>query len=176
MRHTLPRLEERACKMVRYGGTYNAEAYAEAALDEFFIRWPSGKKPTPEQVLALIEIFFEGIDVEITCHESGPGYRTGFDVLLNTLPRLRHSDCGGPPGAPVRQLVTVSLNSIVGEDDERGFSTCTDGRDTAAALANGLCVFVRETVFRDVLPSGYDRDLDQIVAQWRADHEPRCKL
>jgi hypothetical protein len=162
--------------MARLGGTYNAEAYAEAALDEFFIRWPPGKEPTPEQVLVLIEIFFEGIDVEITFHQSEPGARGGFDVLLNTLPRLRHSDCGGPPGAPVRQLVMVSLNSIVGKHDERGFSTCTDGRATAAALANGLCVFVRETVCRDVLPLGHDRELDQIVAQWRAVHEPRCDL
>jgi len=161
--------------MVQLGGTYNAEAYAEAALDEFFIRWPPGKEPSPEQVLVLIEIFFEGIDVEITCRQS-PGYRTGFDVLLNTLPRLRHSDCGGPPGAPVRQTVLVSLNSIVGKHDERGFSTDTDGRGAAAALANGLCVFVRETVCRDVLPLGHERDLNQIVAQWRAGHEPQCDL
>ncbi len=162
--------------MVRQGGTYNAEAYAEASLDEFFIRWPPGKEPTPEQVLVLIEIFFEGIDVEITCRQSKRNYHGGFDVLLNTLPRLRHSDCGGPPGAPVRQLVMVSLNAIVGPNDERGFNTCTDGRDTASALANGLCVFVRETVCRDVLPLGHDRDLGQIVTKWRADHEPRCDL
>ncbi len=170
MRHKLDRLVARAKSMTHGLYPYGAEAFAEAACDEFFFRWPAGRKPTPDQFLALLEQYFEGIPVEVQ-YTTFDG-RSRFEIQLTSLRKLRHADAGCEPGPPVFQHIIMCC------DGASGFHVFTDAFGGATeALAYGLYVFVKEHSCREVLPEECCvPGLAEFTSKWRATHAPMIAL
>lgn len=127
--------------------THPEQTWAYALRDHFFVKWSHwptiGRLPNKD-IRELLERYFEGLDVKIEQVDHNPpgwsGFRIGFDVTLNSLPKMKIVFCGQDRDEiPANhQVIGVQVDDVH-LHAEAGFYG-----DAAQALAAGFNVFVRE--------------------------------
>lgn len=108
-----------------------------------FVRWTEA--PARERLRVWIEEYFQGLDIAIEeVNPERPGFRSGFNVELRSLNKMRFLEAGQDPS-----LVEPSYQLVLVQSDERGFHANAMGSLLAAHMAIGLCISVQEKLSRE---------------------------
>lgn len=118
---------------------HDQDSYYLASLDNFFVKWTKETRLTHEEVLRIVEQFFDGIDVSIREFEWRDG-QLGILVELNRLPRTKIVFCGENPDTIEPRLQEIRIQ--IGDDHFHADAMFLS--PTARALAIGLSVRVAE--------------------------------